>query len=96
MISLAAVENALRDLWPDVRLGVVSVPDAKKGEQLALVVEREGVTSGQIATAFASRGLSPLWTPKRILCVKEAPLLGSGKFAYRAAREMVLAEGPRR
>ena len=96
MISLAAVENALRDLWPDVRLGVVSVPDAKKGEQLALVVEREGVTSGQIATAFASRGLSPLWTPKRILCVKEAPLLGSGKFDYRAAREMVLAEGPRR
>lgn len=96
MISLAAVENALRDLWPDVRLGVVSVPDAKKGEQLALVVEREGVTSGQIATAFASRGLSPLWTPKRILCVKEAPLLGSGKFDYRAAREMVLRRGPRR
>ena len=60
------------------------------------MVEREGVTSGQIATALASRGLSPLWTPKRILCVKEAPLLGSGKFDYRAAREMVLAEGPRR
>ncbi len=90
MISLAAVENALRDLWPDVRLGVVSVPDAKKGEQLALVVEREGVTSGQIATAFAARGLSPLWTPKKILCVKEAPLLGSGKFDYRTAREMAL------
>ncbi len=93
MISLAAVENALRDLWPGVRLGVVSVPDAKKGEQLALVVEREGVTSGQIATAFAARGLSPLWTPKRILCLREAPLLGSGKFDYRVAREMALKAG---
>ena len=90
MISLAAVENALRDLWPDVRLGVVSVPDARKGEQLALLVEREGVTSGQIATAFAARGLSPLWTPKRILCVRELPLLGSGKFDYRTAREMAI------
>lgn len=94
MISLAAVEGALRDLWPDTKLVVVSVPDPKKGELLALVVEREGVTSGQIATAFAARGLSPLWTPKKILCVKEVPLLGSGKFDYRAAREMALKAEP--
>lgn len=88
MISLAAVESALRDLWPDAPLGVVAVPDARKGEQLVLIIEGEQVTTGRIAAHFASRGLSPLWTPKRILCVKHAPVLGTGKFDYVTAKAM--------
>lgn len=88
MISLAAVESALRDLWPDAVLGVVAVPDSRKGEQLALIIEREDATTGRIAAYFASRGLSPLWTPKKILCVRHAPLLGTGKFDYAAAKAL--------
>lgn len=88
MISLAAVESALRDLWPDATLGVVAVPDARKGEQLVLIIEQEQVTTGRIAAYFASRGLSPLWTPKRILCVRHAPVLGSGKFDYVTAKAL--------
>lgn len=89
MVSLAAVEEALREIWPEAVLGVVSIPDPRKGEQLALVIDTEEVTTSRIAAHFASRGLSPLWTPKRIVSVKQAPLLGSGKFDYRKAKELV-------
>ena len=92
MVSLAAVEDALKEIWPDAVLGVVTIPDERKGEQLALVIDTDNVTTSRIAAHFASRGLSPLWTPKRILCVKEAPLLGSGKFDYRAAKELVTGQ----
>ena len=88
MVSLAAVEDALKEIWPESGLGVVAIPDPRKGEQLALVIDTEDVTTSRIAAHFASRGLSPLWTPKRIVSVKQAPLLGSGKFDYRKAREL--------
>lgn len=64
------------------------MPDARKGKQLVLIIEQEQVTTGRIAAYFASRGLSPLWTPKRILCVKHAPVLGTGKFDYVTAKAM--------
>lgn len=92
MVSLAAVEEALREIWPDAVLGVVTIPDPRKGEQLALVIAAEDVTTSRIAAHFASRGLSPLWTPRRIVCVRQAPLLGSGKFDYRGAKELVMRE----
>ena len=84
---------ALREIWPEAVLGVVSIPDPRKGEQLALVIDTDEVTTSRIAAHFASRGLSPLWTPKRIVSVKQAPLLGSGKFDYRKAKELVMEKG---
>ena len=89
MISLAAVENALRDIWPDAPLGIVAVSDARKGEQLVLIIQHDEVQTSRIAAYFASRGFSPLWTPKKIICVKQAPLLGAGKFDYIAAKKLV-------
>ena len=88
MVSLVAIEMALSELWPDVPLGIVAVPDSKKGEQLVLIIEKQDVTTNEIATYFATKGVSALWTPKKILCVKQAPLLGSGKFDYNKAKAM--------
>ena len=92
MVSLAAVEEALRDIWPEAGLGIVAVPDPRKGEQLALVIAADDATTGRIAAHFATRGISPLWTPKRIVCVKQPPLLGSGKFDYVSARKLVMQD----
>lgn len=88
MVSLVAIEMALSELWPDVPLGIVAVPDSKKGEQLVLIIEKQDVTTNEIATYFATKGVSALWTPKKILCVKQAPMLGSGKFDYNKAKAM--------
>ncbi len=89
MVSLVAIEMALAELWPDTPLGIIAVPDDKKGEQLILVIEKEDITTSDIATYFATKGVSPLWTPKKILCVKQAPVMGSGKFDYNKAKELV-------
>lgn len=91
MVSLVAIEMALSELWSDVPLGIVAIPDSKKGEQLVLIIEKQNVTTNEIATYFATKGVSALWTPKKILCVKQAPLLGSGKFDYNKAKELAKA-----
>ena len=92
MVSLAAIEEALREICPESSLGIVTVPDPRKGEQLALVIAAENVTTARIAAYFAAKGISPLWTPKRIVCVKQPPLLGSGKFDYVGARKIVMQD----
>lgn len=91
MVSLVAIEMALSELWPDIPLGIVAIPDSKKGEQLVLIIEKQNVTTNEIATYFATKGVSALWTPKKIICVKQAPLLGSGKFDYNKAKELAKA-----
>lgn len=91
MVSLVAIEVALSELWPDVPLGIVAIPDSKKGEQLVLIIEKQNITTNEIATYFATKGVSALWTPKKIICVKQAPLLGSGKFDYNKAKELAKA-----
>lgn len=91
MVSLVAIEMALSELWSDVPLGIVAIPDSKKGEQLVLIIEKQNVTTNDIATYFATKGVSALWTPKKIICVKQAPLLGSGKFDYNKAKELAKA-----
>lgn len=90
MISLVAVEIVLGHLWEATPLGIVTIPDDKRGEQLVLIVEKEDVTVSQIATYFASNGISALWIPKQIISVKQAPLLASGKFDYVLAKKMAL------
>ncbi len=91
MVSFAAVEQALNTLLADTIYGIVSIPDEKKGETLVLLVEKNEITTGKIATHFASLGLPSLWTPKKIINLKAAPILGSGKFDYTKAKEIALA-----
>ncbi len=90
MVSLAAVESALSKLFAGIIYGVVEIPDDKKGEQLVLIIEKEEISTSQISASFASQGISPLWVPKKVVCVKQAPLLGSGKFDYVSAKEIAL------
>ncbi len=90
MVSLTAVEQALDGLINEVVYGVVSVPDDRKGEVLVLIIENHELATSQIATYFAQKGLTPLWTPKKIINVKQAPMLGSGKFDYQGARKLAI------
>ncbi len=88
MVSLTAVEQALNPILQDTLYGVVSIPDEKKGETLVLIVEKNEITTGKIASHFASHGLPSLWTPKKILNMKAAPILGTGKFDYTKAKQI--------
>ncbi len=88
MVSLTAVEQALNPLLQDTLYGVVSIPDEKKGETLVLIVEKNEISTGKIASHFAKQGLPSLWMPKKILNLKAAPILGTGKFDYAGAKKI--------
>jgi acyl-[acyl-carrier-protein]-phospholipid O-acyltransferase/long-chain-fatty-acid--[acyl-carrier-protein] ligase len=88
MISLGAVEEAVNNLWPDVRQGVVAIESDSKGEQIVLVTEQQDAAPAAVVGYFREKGFSELWIPKKIAVVKAAPLLGSGKFDYAAAAEI--------
>jgi acyl-[acyl-carrier-protein]-phospholipid O-acyltransferase/long-chain-fatty-acid--[acyl-carrier-protein] ligase len=88
MISLAAVEGIVASLWPENNHVVLSMPDARKGEQLVLMTDRLGADRQSLAERAKAEGLPELWTPKTVLVVREIPLLASGKIDFMAASEM--------
>lgn len=91
MVSLTAVEALAQQVWPQNLHAVVSLPDPQKGEQLVLVTDCPGATRGHLLEAARAQGRSELTVPRRVLVVRQVPLLGSGKLDYGAAR--ALAEG---
>lgn len=90
MISLAAVESMLSALWPGHSHVVVSLPDAKKGEQLVLVTEKPDGDRKTLLKEAQAQGFPELWIPRAILVTQTIPVLGSGKVDYTATRELAL------
>lgn len=70
--------------------GIITIPDAKKGELLILITAEEKVNTKEIQTYFKESGLSELWVPKKVVYMKQLPVLGTGKFDYQTAQKMIL------
>jgi acyl-[acyl-carrier-protein]-phospholipid O-acyltransferase / long-chain-fatty-acid--[acyl-carrier-protein] ligase len=75
MISLAAVEGMITELWPEHNHVVVSVPDARKGEQLILVTDRADAARDPLLHKARAAGVPELWVPRQIMAVPSIPLL---------------------
>ncbi|WP_407518983.1 acyl-[ACP]--phospholipid O-acyltransferase [Methylobacterium oryzisoli] len=82
MISLAAVEAAAAELWPDAASAVAAVPDPRKGERLVLVTERRDAARAAFQAHARGRGMSELMVPAEIVVVDKLPQLGSGKTDF--------------
>ena len=91
MVSLSAVEGALDKLYSGALQGVIAIPDEKKGEQLVLITDRENANIQEIKKFFKEMKYSELWMPKRVEYMEKPPVMGSGKFDYRKATELVTA-----
>ena len=89
MISLTSVEHAIDQLYPGSIHGILTEPDLKKGEQLVLITNHEHSSMTEIRKFFKSKGFSELWVPKRIIYLKNPPVLGSGKFDYQTAKQLL-------
>ena len=85
MVSLSAVEALSAELWPQLITVVVSLPDARKGERLALLTTDANCTREQFSQFAKRKGATELMVPADILVVDKIPLLGSGKPDYVAA-----------
>ena len=88
MVSLSAVEAMAAELWPNVISVVVSVPDARKGERLILMIPDAAATREQFLRHAKSKGASELAVPSEIMVVGGVPVLGSGKPDYVAAAQL--------
>lgn len=89
MVSLTAVEQVVAEIYPQTLLGVLAVFDDKKGEQLVLVCNNPDAKIEDVRKHCKQKGLSELWIPKKLVYVKDIPVLGSGKFDYIAATKIL-------
>ena len=79
MVSLAAVEALAADLWPDAPSAAASVPDARRGERLILMTQKEGASRAEFQAYARAKGASELMMPSEIVVVDKLPMLGTGK-----------------
>jgi len=82
MVPLGAVEEFVAKVWPAATHAVVTVPDAKRGEQIVLVTDHQDANRGALATAARAAGLPELFVPRAVACVASVPVLGTGKIDY--------------
>ena len=91
MVPNLGVEQALHDLLgaSEQRLVVTSVPDAKKGERLAVVHALDDTELAGLLGKLPGIDLPNLWIPRRdsFVRVEAIPVLGTGKVDLRAVRE---------
>ncbi len=92
MVSLRSVEELATAICPDNQHAAVTTTDVRKGEQIVLVTENNGIDRKSLVAAARKFGFSELIIPRRILYAEEIPLLGSGKFDYRELNNIVKNE----
>lgn len=86
MVSLAVVENCASAAWPDYQHAAISVPDPRKGEQIILLSEAPDCNREDILSWAQRHGVPEIAVPRRVLLVKEIPVLGTGKIDYAAVQ----------
>jgi acyl-[acyl-carrier-protein]-phospholipid O-acyltransferase/long-chain-fatty-acid--[acyl-carrier-protein] ligase len=89
MISLAAVETLAAELWPDALSAVATAPDARKGERMVLVTQKQGAKRADFQAFARQKGASDLMIPADVLVVDKVPVLGSGKLDYVGVANLV-------
>lgn len=94
MVSLAAIESLAAGLWCDAQHVALSLPDARKGEQLVLVTDAPGASKEALLAYARAEGVPELWVPKAVLVVPSIPVLASGKTDLRATEEMAREARP--
>ncbi len=93
MISLAQIEALAADLWPDAVSAAATLPDARKGERIVLITQREGASRGEFASFAKKRGASDLVVPAEVATVATIPLLGSGKVDFAGVKRLIEERG---
>jgi len=89
MVSLTAVEASAAEIWPDNNHAVISVEDARKGEQLILMTDRSDADRKALLKHAKENAIAELMVPRTIYVVDQIPLLGTGKVDYVTAKQIV-------
>ncbi len=88
MISLGAVEEAIREIIPpEVDVVAANAPDSKKGEKVVLLYHGE-IEEKELKTLIKNSKLNPLMIPSEYYFLEEMPKLGSGKTDLKMAKKI--------
>jgi acyl-[acyl-carrier-protein]-phospholipid O-acyltransferase/long-chain-fatty-acid--[acyl-carrier-protein] ligase len=87
MVSLAMVEQQINKLWSEHQHAVINIPDAKKGEQLVLITTYPHATREEVVSFAKANHMGDISIPKKIVILKNMPLLGVGKIDYAKLKE---------
>ena len=85
MVPLGAVEEFVARVWPSAMHAIVTLPDAKRGEQIVLVTDQMEANRAALATAARAAGFPEIFLPRLITRVPSVPILGTGKIDYVSA-----------
>jgi acyl-[acyl-carrier-protein]-phospholipid O-acyltransferase/long-chain-fatty-acid--[acyl-carrier-protein] ligase len=89
-VSLAVVENCASAVWPDFAHAAVAFPDGRKGEQIVLITTNPDAQRIELVGWSQNHGVSDLAIPRKIVHVKDIPVLGTGKTDYVKVEKMAL------
>ena len=89
MVSLTSVEILASKAWPDDLHAAVSIPDARKGEQVVLLTTANDSNRATLLTHAQNVGISEVCVPRKVIPVTKIPVLGTGKIDYISANKLV-------
>jgi acyl-[acyl-carrier-protein]-phospholipid O-acyltransferase/long-chain-fatty-acid--[acyl-carrier-protein] ligase len=89
MVSLTAVEGLAATVWPDTIHAAVSIPDARKGEQIILLTDNPAGDRSDLIKHAQTNGVPELYIPRTVRVVDAVPVLGTGKIDYASIQALV-------
>lgn len=89
MISLAAVEEVLSEVWPEDKHAVVMIKGGPRGETLSLVTSKPELKRDELRQTLSDLGVAEIAVPKKILTMENIPLLSTGKIDYVSLEEIL-------
>ena len=93
MISLAAVEELAGAAWPNYSHAAIALPDARKGEKIIMFTEYEQGNRKSFQKKARELGFGELFIPRDVVCIREIPVLGTGKTDYVSLMEKTRVGG---
>lgn len=93
MISLGGIEEEVAKVaktlgMENVHFVATSLEDAKKGEMVVLLLQKDEQDLEQLIEAIKSSNIPPIFRPSRYFIVDKIPTLGSGKIDLKGSKDL--------